>query len=377
MEAVIEEIKTQIENRGLTRISVNIPGLYLYYTTSGDYTYIILLANYTTGEEFNREQYQHILKQIKSNFTQKSYTQIELLNLICTKEINKVKYIWEDSDNYWIVDGLHNQLVIYENQKSDFLNLKEMIEDVINREPVQQIQLEKENVYYNNLNKSNEINDAYSRNKDRYNHQSEKNADVLKYFSLFNSLIIVANVIVFILIELYHSTNDTEYMLKSGAMYWPYVIHKGEYYRLFTHMFLHFGIAHLANNMIVLFFMGSYLEKIMGKFRYMLIYLGSGLFAGAASMIYNISQNNPVVSAGASGAIFGVVGAMFYVVVVNRGKIKDLTTGRLMMFVLLSLYGGLTSQGTDNMAHIGGFAAGLLLAVLLYRKSKKREVQEE
>lgn len=134
---------------------------------------------------------------------------------------------------------------------------------------------------------------------------------------------------------------------------------------------MHFGINHLVNNMLVLFFLGDNLERAVGHWRYLIIYLLSGLGAGSLSVYMMIRSGDYAVSAGASGAIFGMVGALLYIVIRNRGRLENVTTKRLGFMILLSLYLGFTSSGVDNMAHVGGLISGFLLAVLLYHKKKK------
>lgn len=192
--------------------------------------------------------------------------------------------------------------------------------------------------------------------------------DKVKKISFCNTILIIINVVIFCLLELIGSTNDIDFMVGHGAMFWPLVIENRQIYRLFSYMFLHFGFSHLFNNMLVMFAIGDIVERAVGKIKYLFIYFISGILAGLASMVYNIWQENIVVSAGASGAIFGLVGAMLYIVIINKGHVEDLSSRQLALFILFSLYGGFTSQGIDNIAHIGGFIAGFILAVLLYRK---------
>ena len=169
-------------------------------------------------------------------------------------------------------------------------------------------------------------------------------------------LLAAVNVIVFLVLSFLGMTEDGEFMLKHGAMYVPYLIQRGEYYRLFSSMFLHFGYDHLVNNMIVLVAMGWNLELDIGKVKFLIVYFVSGLAGNVLS----------------SCAIFGIIGALLYVAIRNRGRIGDISGRGLVFMIVLTLYYGFTSGGVDNMAHIGGLLAGFLSGVLLYRKRKDK-----
>lgn len=180
--------------------------------------------------------------------------------------------------------------------------------------------------------------------------------------------LIVINVAVFMILTVLGNTEDAVFMLGHGAMYEPYITEGHEYYRIITCLFLHFGISHLLNNMVLLGALGWNLELETGKVRFLIIYFVSGIAGNIASLIYDMTIGQPAVSAGASGAIFGLMGALVYVVIANRGRLGRLSGRGMLIMVALSLYFGLTSSGVDNLAHIGGLAAGFLLAVLLYRR---------
>lgn len=184
-----------------------------------------------------------------------------------------------------------------------------------------------------------------------------------------NVAIIALNVLVFVFLETRGSTEDAGFMVKWGAIYIPQVFSHGEYYRLLTAMFLHFGASHLVNNMLVLFVLGERFELVMGHINYCVFYLFSGLLANLASVYVQLQRglNGWDVTAGASGAIFGVVGGLSYVVAVNRGQLNGLTNRQLGFMALLTLYHGFNSKGVDNAAHLGGLIAGFLLAVIMYR----------
>ena len=186
-----------------------------------------------------------------------------------------------------------------------------------------------------------------------------------------NTAIIIINVLCFLYLELQGSTENAGFMLAHGAMFAPLVVDHGQYYRLVTSVFMHFGVSHLMNNMLVLFVLGDNLERALGRVKYLIFYLLCGVGANLVSMTVNLMMGSLSVGAGASGAIFGVVGGLVYAVGVNRGRLEDLTSRQLGVMILLTLYHGFTSMNIDNAAHIGGLAAGILLGILLYRKPRR------
>lgn len=192
--------------------------------------------------------------------------------------------------------------------------------------------------------------------------------------ALCTVILIAANAAVFFILSMFGDTEDAVFMMRHGAMYGYLVTHDHEYYRLFTCLFLHFGIQHLLNNMVILGALGWNLERETGKIRFLLIYFGSGLFGNAVSLIFHGAAQEHTVSAGASGAVFGLMGALLWVVIANHGRLGRLSGRGMLFMVALSLYFGLSSSGVDNYAHIGGLVCGFLLALLLYRKRRDTHV---
>lgn len=186
--------------------------------------------------------------------------------------------------------------------------------------------------------------------------------------AICTAALIVINVAVFFILTLFGNTEDAVFMLEHGAMYTPYITEGHEYYRIFTCMFLHFGITHLLNNMVLLGALGWNLEQEIGKIRFLIIYFVSGLAGNILSLFYDFALEQPAVSAGASGAIFGLMGALLFAVIANRGRLGRLSGRGMLFMVVLSLYYGFTSTGVDNFAHIGGLAAGFIMAAILYRR---------
>lgn len=180
-------------------------------------------------------------------------------------------------------------------------------------------------------------------------------------------VLISINIFVFLILSFSGNTEDAVFMLMHGAMYEPYITVKHEYYRIITSMFLHFGINHIMNNMVMLGALGWNLEKEIGKIRFTVIYMLSGIGANIFSMWWNIMCGENHVSAGASGAIFGLMGALFHVAVSNHGRVGRLSGKGLLMMIILSLYFGFTTVGVDNFAHIGGLIFGFCLSMMTYK----------
>ena len=342
---ILNQLQNELTKDGYRQLMVNVPGIYLYCTVWEREYYAVLIVDHERRRDLTQWQYANLCRQVRSNFEKQGHS-VHVLGIICTDEPDQMAgFEYEDT---WVVDLAHLRLILYENQTGRFLNVRPMIERILD-EAAGRIEKPRESLI--------------SRVKK------------CRYFSPVNTLMIAINVIVFFLTVRY--TYSNRYLVEHGALYWPYVIGEGEYYRLFTYMFLHSGYSHIVNNMLVLLFIGDNLERAAGKLRYLIIYLGSGVMAGVVSMLWNIYQQEQVVCVGASGAIFGVVGAVAFIVIINKGRLEDISGRQIILFVILSLYGGLTSQGVDNAAHIGGLVTGAILAAVLYRRKKKAPARIE
>lgn len=195
--------------------------------------------------------------------------------------------------------------------------------------------------------------------------------EFLKKRKKMNLLMTVINVCVFLVLEILGNTNSVQFMFEHGAMYVPAVVEGKEYYRLFTCMFLHFGAEHLTMNMLLLLFAGDMLEERVGIIRYLIIYLGGGLAGNLLSLAVSLQTGEFAVSAGASGAIFAVIGALICIVWKHHGNAPGINGRGLMAMAALNLAQGFFNDGVDGMAHLGGAIGGFILALLLYRRKKE------
>jgi rhomboid protease GluP len=161
-----------------------------------------------------------------------------------------------------------------------------------------------------------------------------------------------------------------EGLIQWGANYAPYTL-GGEWWRLFTSMFMHIGLVHLLFNMYALFLIGAaYLEPMLGIRTFIMAYLCTGILATLTSIWWHGTNN--VVSAGASGAIFGLYGvflALLSTSLIPAKARKDMLTG-IGIFVGYNLLYGL-KDGVDNAAHVGGLLSGLVIGYFIFISLKK------
>ena len=143
-------------------------------------------------------------------------------------------------------------------------------------------------------------------------------------------------------------------------------IRDGEYWRLFTGMLMHGSIFHLTLNCYALYVIGSQIESFLGKYKYIIIYIFSGLTGALLSIILNGHHS----SIGASGAIFGLMGAMLYFGYYYRVYLGNVVKTQLVPIVMLNLIIGFMSPGIDNFAHIGGLIGGVVITMALGVKNK-------
>lgn len=177
--------------------------------------------------------------------------------------------------------------------------------------------------------------------------------------------LIIINVIVFLL-SLFN-----ESIIQMFAVNRFFIADLGQYYRLFTGIFLHANFLHLIFNMYALYVIGMQLESFLGKGKYLAVYLLSGLGGSMLSIFFDNGY-----SVGASGAIFGLMGALLYFGYHYRVYLDSVVKSQIIPLIVLNLLIGFTSTGIDNWAHIGGLVGGILatMAVGVKYKSTKFEM---
>lgn len=182
-------------------------------------------------------------------------------------------------------------------------------------------------------------------------------------------------------------TQMGEVVYTIGSMNAEKILVAHEYYRFLTSVFLHADIEHLVSNMIFLFGLGQMVEQVTGHISFSIVYLLSGFGGSIFSILYAVLTGKIYDAVGASGAIFGLVGALFILVVARDlkrrshsqgtveildqrgrqipGAYESVSVGRIIFAVVYMIYSGSRAAGVDNAAHVGGLLCGIMIMAVI------------
>ncbi|RUT27938.1 rhomboid family intramembrane serine protease [Paenibacillus zeisoli] len=187
----------------------------------------------------------------------------------------------------------------------------------------------------------------------------------LRYYPV-TSLILLINIVMFLLVAF--NGND---LLRFGALTND-VSYEHEKWRYLTAIFLHDGFDHILFNSFALMVFAPPMERLLGSWKYAVLYVGSGLLANALSMAYYNYQMEPTLTVGASGAIYGVYGAFLYVALFQRQFMDDASRKTLYAILMVGLVFSVIVDNINWTAHLGGLITGFFIYGILIRLSRSR-----
>ena len=219
------------------------------------------------------------------------------------------------------------------------------------------------------INVTNDINEKTEKENEKFN-------DVFSPKRIiFTNIISLICILMYVIVGVYGNNFfnfDANVLAKFGANN-ILLVKNGEIYRLLTCAFLHVGLIHLVVNMYSLRVIGPSVEGLIGKGKFVFIYLISAISASLMSLVF-VDSN--IVSVGASGAIFGLMGALLYFGYHYRLYLNDAIKTQIIPVILFNLIMGFMMPGIDNGAHIGGLIGGYLatMAIGIKNKSEKKDM---
>ncbi len=167
----------------------------------------------------------------------------------------------------------------------------------------------------------------------------------------------------FMFITLNGGTTNVQTLVKFGALYPPLVAMYGEYYRLVTSIFIHIGIAHIFFNGYALYVFGPQIEGLLGPKKFLLFFLLTGVGGNLATFLFNFDS----ISAGASGSLFGILGAFLYLVHRHRDMVTPWGRRQIFSLITINLVLTFVVPSISTTAHLGGLAMGYLLSYVFIK----------
>lgn len=317
--------------KGFAYIGCNQPDVAIFYKSESSAVLdVCILTDYTGGHIYSSAQLSSIENEIERKFILNGYRDISCHFIIFTDNIDRERSFSASGLSFWLVDTLCKRVIVYDNQRIDFHEVKAELERIIATPDI------------------------------------SKAAHKKRFIPYITICLIAINVLVFTIMEFFGNTYDSLFMAQHGAMSWRFLFENHEYYRLISSIFLHFGPEHLLNNMVTLGVIGYEFEQIIGHTKFAVIYMLSGIGAGLVSAVYNMNVNHSqyIISAGASGAIFGLIGALLVTSLLYRHVRKRISPANLAIIAVLSIFNGFMSFEIDNMAHIGGLMFGIIITFI-------------
>lgn len=299
---------------------------YIFTRSEAQDCYVVLLLDQSLSGELLQQKRQ----QLEQHYFFRGYTRVYQLCIICQKDgmfSEELLALVARTSNVWLFAEDQNRMYQYENQPLEFDGLGSTFEALPVEPKSMGLPFKKERFPYVTL------------------------------------VLVLLNVFCFLFPMM---TGRHDAWIDAGGNYWEYVFEQGEGYRLWTYMFLHLDTGHLFNNMLALCSFGLLLEPVLGHVRYAIIYFGSGFASGLLSFLIELLRMNRVISIGASGAIFGLTGALLALVLFWKDKVPWISVRRVVFLVVISLYGGFATPRVDNIGHIGGLLAGFILMTVVY-----------
>lgn len=384
-----------LRGEGYRYCQTNLAEAGIYYKYYQEGFHIVMAVDLSGGNRFSVQQYRSMEEHAMDLFYHPQgrlgdfpdgfpVYHVEMLTLLIGGDSEVERKVCAECRNVWVYQPQSGRLLIYENQPGDFFGLRGALEQGAGTGGAEEMSRQGTGAggwaetSRQGAGAGGWAETSWQGTGAAYasaQNTAKNRLDILwkniraEYVTI---ALVVANVITYLVLEWLGDTTNGFFMAEHGAMYPDFIRINHEWWRIITAGFLHFGAVHLVNNMVILYCMGSRLERVTGHLKYFLIYLVSLIGAGLLSYGMMLRTGDYAVSAGASGAIFGVIGGFLWIVILHRGRFEQITTRGIMMMIVLTIYYGFSSAGIDNWGHIGGLLAGFSATVILYHRNRQK-----
>ena len=342
-------METYLLKNGFFPLSSNVSDISALVKVENNLLSILQIIDYKSDLYLDKVQYEEIKASLRAAFSEKGVSEIHILTLILAEDLEKGAVLGEEDTFCWLVDKQQSELLIYEDKQPDFYGMKALLESFLQKWKENPASFDEEPV-----------------EKPEGSTKKTILTDYLKkapYVTL--GMIMINLLLCFGCIEnpaLFYGKGSTSYIyLKAG-----------EWYRLVTSMFLHEGLDHFFSNMLLLYFMGEMLERRVGWVKYLFVYMASGIIGNLVSALYEYFTGDYFVSFGASGAVFGIMGMLIYMVIMKREAVR-IPIMSMVFMIGYCIYSSFVGEHINGAAHLGGMLGGMILMFVLGLRRKSHE----
>lgn len=346
-DSIFGRFSQYFENRQFEKIPTDSGAVAMFGTYEANNLYLINIIELDDGYDLDFERYLEYKQLTMEQFAGNDADKTILLNIIVSNRTDEIyeafNYTPDLTEDFidvnWLVQKSDEELVIPKKQLRNVLKIEKDLRKILQHEGT---------TYYD--------------------------LDDRRGMPFVTYGLIVTNVLVWLYMEWIGSSTDVVTLLQAGAVKHDLVIEGGQYYRIFNAMFLHIGLAHLFYNMFSLYLFGSRLERFLSTTGMLVVYLTSGVLGSLVSLLGASMTGSYPVSAGASGAVYGLMGSLLYVSFIRRKPIDGMNTYILWLFFVLGIVYSVVMPNVDILAHVGGFVGGLILTPLFLAQYKKTDL---
>ena len=310
---------------------------------------ILQIIDYKRDLYLDKAQYEEIKASLRGAFSEKGISEIHILTLILAEDIEKATALSEEDAFVWLVDKQTSELLIAEDKQPDFYGMKALIEDFLIKWKENPNWLDEEPV----------------------EEQTKTSKKAIFTGYLKKAPYVTLGMVIINLLLCFACIMNPVLFYGKGSLSLTFV-REGQWYRLITAMFLHEGLDHYFSNMLLLYFMGEMLERRVGWIKYLFVYLASGVIGNLVSCLYEYFTGYYFISFGASGAVFGIMGMLVYMVIMKREAIR-IPVMSMVFMIGYCIYSSFVGEHINGAAHLGGMLGGMILMFVLGLRRKSHE----
>lgn len=343
-----KKLETYLVKEGFFALTSNVSDISALVKFENNLVNILQIIDYKKDLYLDNEQYEEVKNSLRTVFTEKGLSEIHILSLVLAEDLEKGEKLGQGDPFCWQIDTKSTELLISEDKQPDFYGMKGML----------QVFLQK-----------------WKDNPDQFEEEPEEPPKVTKKQKvaayLKNAPYVSLTIIIINLLMCFGCIVNPVLFYGKGCTSLAYVA-EGEWYRLITSIFLHGSIDHYFSNMLLLYFMGDMLERKVGFGRFFFVYMISGVLGNVLSCLYEYITGAYYISYGASGAVYGIIGMLFYLVFNRNEKIK-VSIPAMIFMVGYCIYSSFVGENINVVAHLGGLLSGMLLMFVFGLRRRSHE----